>query len=518
MKDKLATYFNAGYSGLYIHSFEEQRALEEISGAASDCGFSVWVWSMSEGMSQVHPEVNKIADTESPIEALKQFNAHTVGTNGEIQGTLVKNKAVLVMLDVHEIMRDYGHPPTNRIMKDTIAIGKKSNRVLVILGAETCVPKVLEKELTLVEFKLPSKPELAVTLDNIAESAGVDIEDRDGVLDAAAGMTTIEAENAFALSVVQDKKILAPPVYQEKVASLKKGGVIEVIETDVKVEDIGGMDLLKRWFVRRRNAYSKAAQEYGLPVAKGVLLVGPPGVGKSLSAKAVAGILERPLLRLDGGKIFASHIGESERNMRSAIQVAEAIAPCVLWIDEIEKAFSGSKSSSSTDGGTSARVFGTFLTWMQEKTAPVFVVSTANDVTQLPPEFLRKGRFDEMFFIDLPNDDERGEIWKIQIAKWKRKPKDYDIAPLVNATPMWTGAEIEGLFSDSLFTAFEEGREPTTKLLTELAEHVSPLAKVMGVEIESLRKWADGRAMKATSPTTRKARQGRKVVSSPADN
>src|ERR1019366_8105511 len=215
------------------------------------------------------------------------------------------------------------------------------------------------------------------------------------------------AENASALSVVQSKAITPEIVAREKAQAVKKNGLLELIEAKESLDSIGGLDVLKEWLLKRRNAFSQRAIEYGLPTPKGLLIIGIPGTGKSLTAKATAKVFGVQLLKLDAGRIFAGLVGQSESNLRSVIQTAEAIAPCCLWIDEVEKGFSGTKSSNSTDGGTSARVFGTFLSWMQEKTAPVFVVATANDVTQLPPEMLRKGRWDELFFVDLPNQAER---------------------------------------------------------------------------------------------------------------
>ena len=231
-----------------------------------------------------------------------------------------------------------------------------------------------------------------------------------------------------------------------------------------------------------------------------MLIIGVPGTGKSLTAKATAYALGRPLLKLDAGRIFAGLVGQSEGNLRAAIQTAEAIAPCVLWIDEIEKGFAGSKSSGMTDGGTSSRVFGSFISWMQDKTAPVFTVATANNVSALPPELLRKGRFDELFFVDLPNADERAAIWDIQIRKYGRDPSKFDIAGLAKATDGFTGAEIEQAFVDALYAAFVEGREPTDLTVTMVLNETVPLSRLMGESIAALRTWARGRARPATMP------------------
>jgi SpoVK/Ycf46/Vps4 family AAA+-type ATPase len=276
------------------------------------------------------------------------------------------------------------------------------------------------------------------------------------------------------------------------------------------LNQIGGLQVLKSWLLTRKEAFSERARTYGLPVPKGLLIVGVPGTGKSLTAKATANVFGVPLLKLDAGRIFGSLVGQSESNLRSAVQTAEAIAPCVLWIDEIEKGFAGSKSSGSSDGGTSARVFGSFISWMQEKTAPVFVVATANDVTQLPPEFLRKGRWDELFFVDLPNQEEREAIWRLQIAKFGRDPAEFDSHQLARETEGFTGAEIESVFSEALFTAFELNAEPTDLTIAGVLTTFVPLSKLMNEQISGLRRWAVGRAKVATAPVME--RHGRKLA------
>jgi SpoVK/Ycf46/Vps4 family AAA+-type ATPase len=237
---------------------------------------------------------------------------------------------------------------------------------------------------------------------------------------------------------------------------------------------------------------------------KGVLIIGISGCGKSLTAKATAKVFGVPLLKLDAGRIYGGLVGQSEANLRSVIQTAEAIAPCCLWLDEAEKALSGSKSSNATDGGTSARVFATFLNWMQEKNAPVFVVATANDVSQLPPEMLRKGRWDDLFFVDLPNQQEREAIWDIQISKYGRDPKDFDVVQLAKATEGLTGSEIENVFIEALYLAFDSGgeaggKEPTDLDIASVLTEFVPLSKLMAEQIGSLRTWAKGRARLATS-------------------
>jgi SpoVK/Ycf46/Vps4 family AAA+-type ATPase len=322
---------------------------------------------------------------------------------------------------------------------------------------------------------------------------------RESALQSALGLTTTEAENAFALSVVETKGIDAKIVAREKARTLKKNGLVEVVEATTALDDIGGLGLLKEWLTRRAGAFSESAKAYGLPAPKGLLIVGIPGTGKSLTAKATAGAFGLPLLRLDMGRVFGGIVGQSEANLRSVIQTAEAIAPSVLWVDEIEKGLSGSKSSGSTDGGTSSRVFGSFLSWMQEKTKAVFVVATANDVSKLPPEFLRKGRFDEMFFVDLPDALERAQIWDIVIKGHGRRPTDYDTVVLARACEQFTGAEIEAVFIDAMHEAYAEGKEPGSKEILQAMTNTVPLAQLMDGQIAALRHWAKGRAREAAS-------------------
>jgi len=281
---------------------------------------------------------------------------------------------------------------------------------------------------------------------------------------------------------------------------VKKNGLLELIESKESLADIGGLDQLKSWLLKRREAFSPRAKEYGLPVPKGLLILGIPGTGKSLTAKATAAVFGLPLLKLDAGRIFAGLVGQSESNLRSVIQTAEAIAPCVLWIDEVEKGFAGSRSSGATDGGTSSRVFGSFISWMQEKTAPVFVVATANDVSQLPPEMLRKGRWDELWFVDLPNREEREAIWSIQIAKYGRDPRDFDIPQFAKSTEGLTGSEIEQVFIEALYQGFDQGSEPGDLTIGEVLVDFVPLSKLMAEQISGLREWAKGRARPATTP------------------
>jgi SpoVK/Ycf46/Vps4 family AAA+-type ATPase len=289
-----------------------------------------------------------------------------------------------------------------------------------------------------------------------------------------------------------------PTILDEKKQIIRKSGMLEYYEQTEDVHDIGGLEVLKEWLAKRRHAFSSRAREFGLPLPKGILLIGVPGTGKSLTAKAVGRLWEMPLLRLDVGKIFAGLVGSSEENIRQVIHTAEAIAPAILWIDEIEKGFSGTGSSNMSDGGTTSRVFGSFITWLQEKRSPVFVIATANNVSQLPPELLRKGRFDEIFFCDLPSADERKQIFDIHIRKKNRDPSGFELDRLVSATGDFSGAEVEQAVVAALYDAFDAGGDLDTEGLLAALSDIVPLAVTMREQIEAMREWARTRARDAS--------------------
>ena len=496
MRDKIINYIRAGYPGLYLVSAEEQRVEAEIKAIAASLKYNLYFWSVADGL--VDAAAGNGGNAQDPLDAL-------VAVEG------LKENTIILFRDFHLFLQE-PNPILLRKLKDVLSLAKTKSKTIIVLGCRLCLPPELEREFTVVEFALPGKDQLGVVLDGIIESAelkSITGEDRDHILDAATGLTTMEAENAFALSVVQCKTVDAAVISREKAQSVQKNGLLEIVETSASLDSIGGSDVLKSWLLKRRDAFSQRAIDYGLPKPRGLLITGIPGTGKSLTAKATAKILGVPLLKLDAGRIFAGLVGQSEGNLRSVIQTAEAIAPWVLWLDELEKGMAGSKSSGATDGGTSARVFGSLLSWMQEKQAPVFMVATANDVSQLPPELLRKGRFDEIFFVDLPSQSERESIWAIQIQKYSRDPREYDLVQLARATEGLTGSEIENVFIDALFHAFEGKREPTDLDIAGVLTNFVPLSKLMSEQITGLRNWAKGRARSATSleSTDRKLRK-----------
>lgn len=498
MRKQIVNYARAGYPGIYVVSSEEARVEAEIKAVAESLEHGLYAWSITEGLADTRD--GNVRDAQDPIEVMALI------------GELPENSMALLR-DFHLFLDGGANPVLIRAVKDCLRTAKTRGKTLIVVGCRLLLPPELEREFVVVEFHLPGKEELGVILDNIAESAHKKKprgDEREDLISSGCGMTSIEAENAYALSVIEAGGFSPAVVAREKALTVKKNGLLEICQASGSLEQIGGLELLKHWLVQRKDAFGQKAANYGLPTPKGLLIIGLPGTGKSLTAKATAGVFNRPLIRLDAGRLFAGLVGQSEANLRAVIQTVEAIAPCVLWIDELEKGFNGSKSSGQTDGGTASRVFGTFVSWLQEKTSPVFVVATANDVTQLPPEMLRKGRFDELFFVDLPNQQERQAIWRIQIAKYGRDPAKFDTAQLAKVTDGLTGSEIEQAFIDALYLAFGEGQEPADNTVGTVLTDLVPLSKLMADQINALRKWAKGRARPATTPEVEKV--GRKVL------
>ena len=487
MKNTILPYVKSGHPGIYLVSPEETRVETELKSVAQDAGHTLYAWSVTDGL--VNTGDGSVRPANEPMEAIAAISG--LGEN-----------CIVLLRDFHLFLED-ANPVLLRALKDELAKAKTQGRTLVVVGCRQVLPPELEREFVVLDFALPGKPELEQVVAGICESVKAskpEGEVLDAILEAATGMTCTEAENAMALSLVETKSLDPARIAREKAQAVKKGGILELVENLPSLASIGGLDLLKNWLTLRKDAFGRKAQNYGLPTPKGLLIVGVPGTGKSLAAKATASLLGRPLLKLDAGRLYGGLVGQSEGNLRAVIQTCEAIAPCVLWIDEIEKAFAGSKSSGMTDGGTSSRVFGSFISWMQEKKSPVFVVATANDVAQLPPEFLRKGRFDELFFVDLPNQQEREAIWGVQIAKYGRKPKGYNLGALAIGSDGFTGAEIEQAYIEGLYEAFHKGKEPDTVGLGAILAKQVPLSRLMGEQIAALRQWAQGRARPATSP------------------
>jgi SpoVK/Ycf46/Vps4 family AAA+-type ATPase len=376
-------------------------------------------------------------------------------------------------------------------------------KVVVLSTPLPGLPVDLRKEIPTIELPLPGVDDLRFVLAKTRRKRSGCKADRPilTLLDAARGLTVMEARLAFGKAGAELGRLdhsAVPLVVREKERVIKQSEVLEYYPTDARMTDIGGLDQLKAWLDRRGCAFGAGARDFGLDAPKGVMLLGVQGCGKSLLAKAIAAAWQFPLLRFDMGKVFGGIVGQSEGNIRTALQVAQALAPCVLWIDEIEKGLAGMGSSDQTDGGTTARVVGTLLTWMQEKREAVFVVATANRIEMLPPELLRKGRFDEIFFVDLPTGAGREEILSIHLRKKRREPADFNLADLARRSVGFSGAELEEAVREGLYEAFAAGRELRSDDIGHALDKTFPLSRTMREQIESLRQWAKIRARLAS--------------------
>jgi ATP-dependent 26S proteasome regulatory subunit len=496
---ELETLIRARYPILYIVSSEEMRVQALVLEIARKRQKKVFEWSYSTGIvpagTSIQSQKLRDAATKEPLVALDQVIDQV-------------EPAIFLFKDFHPFLGK-GNFAVTRKLKDIALHLKNSFKTILLVSPVLEIPTELEKEITVLNHPLPSRDELADLLDKILADvqqfkqvqADLDDEGRERLLQAALGLTLGEAENAFAKILVKSERLSGDDVNEvlaEKQQIIRKSGLLEYYTTNESFASVGGLAVLKDWLVKRAVAFTGEARAFGLPSPKGILMLGVQGCGKSLCAKAVSNLWQLPLLRFDMGRMFGSLVGSSEENVRRAIAVAESVAPAILWVDEIDKAFAGSQSSGATDGGTTARVFGTFLTWLSEKTASVFVVATANDISQLPPELMRKGRLDEMFFVDLPSREERLDIFRIHLTRRGRAAAQFNLEALANASNQFSGAEIEEAINSALYDAFYASEELTTEhVLGALAQTV-PLAKTMDEQISRLRRWADGRARNAS--------------------
>jgi SpoVK/Ycf46/Vps4 family AAA+-type ATPase len=412
-------------------------------------------------------------------------------------------------------------------LRDIARDFKQLSKTLIIISPVRKVPAELERDLTVLEFELPKREEIEAIFNtlytnNKAKLGTISDDEKERIIQAAMGLTTVEAENAFSKAMVESttdesKPLISKLVLREKAAAVRKTGILEYFEATQTASDIGGLENLKTWLTTRNQAFTHKARQFGLPLPRGILLAGLPGCGKSLSAKAASNILGVPLIRFDIGKVFGGLVGESERNMRTAIQTAEAVGSCVLWIDEMEKAFAGMGGSGSSDSGTSQRIFGNFITWMQEKTTPCFVIATVNRIDSLPPELLRKGRFDEIFFVGLPDAVNREEIINIHVRRFRPKAEKLIKASVmkecVKASEGFSGAELEEAVISGMYTAFHhDARELLGEDILKAIEITNPLSKARAADLKMMSDWAECNAVNANKITA-KADKGDKSSS-----
>jgi ATP-dependent 26S proteasome regulatory subunit len=495
ISEQLDIYLRARVTLIVLVTPEEERAVQVIREVANRTHRGCLTWDIADGFSALSQMKEKLPTSRDPMAALTEM--------GKIEGD-----AVVILKDFHECWKNSQIKRKLRNLAQRLKFTKTSLLVITPCGD---IPDELKDEAVFMEFPSPVIDELESVLDKLVQTPGVQLKltdaGREKLLQAALGMTASQAQRVFAKAIVKDGKLDdrdIQMVTDEKKQIIGSSEALEFFAVTETPDDVGGLGVLKEWLRMRERAFTKEARDYGLPAPKGVSLIGIPGTGKSLTAKMVGGLWRLPLLRLDVGALFGSLVGESEERARRALRVAETIAPCVLWIDEMEKAL----AHGGSDSGTSVRVFGTILTWMQEKTSACFVVATANDITSLPPELLRKGRFDEIFFLDLPTLEERQEIFAVHLRKRHRLPGDFNVAALAAQSEGYVGAEIEQAVIDAMYIGFDEDREFTTDDIACALSKQVPLSISQREQIEYLRGWLqEGRARSASFQETREAEE-----------
>lgn len=493
MKEELNILIQAQYPLIYLVTPEEERAEAAIAKIAQmkTKHRRVFVWTVTHGIVEYgQPRHITQHNTVSPEAAIQWVVQH-------------REPGIFIFKDLHPFIDS---PATTRWLRDAIASFKDTEKVIILMSPFQQIPIELEKDVIAIDYPLPNMAELNQVLSrqlDQVKTRRMTTESREKLLKAALGLTKDEAEKVYRKAYVKAGRLTEEEVeivLSEKQQLIRRNGILEYIEEDETINSIGGLEELKKWLKQRSNAFTERAREYGLPQPKGMLILGVPGCGKSLIAKTTARLWGLPLLRLDMGRVYdGSMVGRSEANLRNALKTAESISPVILFIDELDKAFAGGTGSADSDGGTSSRIFGSFLTWMQEKTSPVFVMATANRIERLPGEFLRKGRFDEIFFVDLPTTEERQDIYRIHLSKRRTDITRFDLVQLAKMSEGFSGAEIEQAIIAAMYEAFAQDREFTQLDIIAALKATLPLSRTMTEQVTALRDWARQRARPAAS-------------------
>jgi SpoVK/Ycf46/Vps4 family AAA+-type ATPase len=487
MQEELSILIQSQYPLIYLVTSEEDRAEQEIMAIASHERFQrrVFSWTLTRGVVEYGVAGSTPQQGTIPPQPALEFAMRQ------------RDPGIFIFKDLHPFLKESGSAEVVRWLRDAVASFKGSDKTIILMSPVQEVPIELEKEVVVLDFALPTMGQLNDVLSAQLEQSRSDkltTEAREKLLKAALGLTRDEAQKVYRKAFVTAGRLTEQEVdivLSEKKQLIRRNGILEYIEEDETLDSVGGLDELKHWLHQRSNAFTERAREYGLPQPKGMLILGVPGCGKSLIAKTTARLWGLPLLRLDLGRVYdGSTVGKSEANLRGALKTAESISP-----------FAGSSGSADSDGGTSSRIFGSFLTWMQEKTSPVFVMATANRVEKLPGEFLRKGRFDEIFFVDLPSVEERQDIFRIHLTKRQRDLARFDLEQLARSCDGFSGAEIEQAIIAAMYEAFAQDREFTQLDIIASVKSTMPLSKTMTEQVSALRDWARQRARPAATAT-----------------
>ncbi|WP_293134885.1 AAA family ATPase [Microcoleus sp. bin38.metabat.b11b12b14.051] len=495
VKQELELMLTARYPLLYVVSAEEEVAEEALLDVAQSRKSQIYFWDFARGWSD-----KEGADKGNPMAALARVGK----ASGDVGSLFVlKDVATLIAPGVNGQIAA-GQLPIVREIKNLAREMARDRRCLVLISEQLRLPIELREETTVVDFSLPSIEEISEQVNLlVGKKLKLTDSEKEQLLKACQGLTRCRIARVLAKCLARSGKVDESAIafiIEEKRQTIRETGILEFIPVQQGLESVGGLENLKQWVRVRSHSFSDKAREYGLPAPKGLLLAGIQGTGKSLSAKTIAAEWQLPLLRLDIGKLFGGIVGESESRIRQVIKLAEAIAPCILFIDEADKAFANITSGSDGDSGTSRRVFGTLLTWMQEKTAPVFVVMTANNVEVLPAELLRKGRLDELFFVHLPTESEREAIFQVHLSRLRPdRLKDFDLKSLAQKSKDFSGAEIEQVIYEAMQSAFSCERDFTSDDILDAIASCVPLAKIAQPQIDALKSWAVRSGAKSAS-------------------
>jgi ATP-dependent 26S proteasome regulatory subunit len=477
--DEFELLLRARYPLIYIPTREEERVENTIAEIAKKQGNrGIYIWDFVDGYTG-NPNDTGFGK-RNPLQALEL-----------VEKLPATAPAIFILRDFHRFLEDVA---ISRKLRNLARLLKSQPKNLVLISSDVAIPEELSEVLTVLEFPLPNQAEIATEVQRLLGATGESLPRNtlDEIVRCCQGLSIERVRRVLAKAIATHGKLEVNDlelILQEKRTIIRQTQILEFYPATEQISDIGGLDNLKEWLLRRGSGFSEQARQYGLPHPRGLLLVGIQGTGKSLTAKAIAHHWHLPLLRLDVGRLFAGLVGESESRTRQMIQLAEALAPCILWIDEIDKAFGGFDSKG--DAGTTSRVFGTFITWLAEKTSPVFVVATANNIQALPPEMLRKGRFDEIFFVGLPHQDERRAIFEVHLSRLRpHNLKNYDLDRLAYETPDFSGAEIEQSLIEAMHIGFSQNRDFTNDDILEAVSQIIPLARTAAEQIEFLQAWA----------------------------
>jgi SpoVK/Ycf46/Vps4 family AAA+-type ATPase len=501
-----------------IESVEEVRAVRLVRAACAALNLAAFEWTIASGLvrcgseaGELVPDIKDSASAYAPShEALANSKAiYNSQDPAQMLGNLeaISVGAAFILKDLHRHMDE---PVVVRRLRDVGQKFSENRRTIILTSPKIEIPPELQGLVEFLELPLPDRRRLRQIIDEVVVRISkdhtlqkkLDPNGFDAVVESLRGLTEEEAERALSQALVARYALsleIATDVLETKKALLRRSEMLEFVEADEAFSNVGGMDNLKRWLVQRRGSWEDSARDFGLEPPHGVIILGVQGCGKSLCARAVAGEWNLPLVKFDTAAIYDKYIGETEKRIRKVFDVAEGLAPCVLWIDELEKVFAGSgPDSASADAGVSSRLLASFLSWMQDRKAPVFVAATCNNVSALPPELIRKGRFDELFFVDLPNQAERKQVLSIQLARRKRNPTEFDLARIATAAKGYSGAEIDAAVQTGLYAAFTEKKALTTQHLLDALAHTVPLSTTRAEEIDALREWARTRAVPAS--------------------